>query len=69
MKKYNIYYKYENNKYTVICPELFGFVLYIKEEKDILKETLRVLRIYTYNKKLTAGNLNIEKHMEEEICL
>ena len=70
MEKYTIVYKQENNHFTVICPDFFGFVLYIKNEKDIKKEVLRVLKIYTNNENLNEGNLIIKnQEIEKELSL
>ena len=41
MKQYNVIYNYneETNKYTVVCPELFGFILSVKKFEKIKEQT------------------------------
>jgi len=69
MKKYNLICKFEKDHYTVVCPSLFGFILYVKNKEDIKKEALRVLKLYTSNEKISEGNLNIKQEKEEELIL
>ena len=70
MKKYKVYYKYdeEDQKYVAICPEFFGFILYESNKKLLFKSIVGALRVYTGDNSIDARNIELEeKQIEQEI--